>query len=216
MLSHPFKYVLILAAVITVVSYGCTGRRDYNVERKSPSGLYSVKVDVRVEDEPSLMAGFNEWGKIQFFKGQETLDVREWERKDNFESTFIDAHPVIEWLKDNLLYMGSDQSKQPFLDDIVVLNHSSEKLKYLSVSSDKDDELVVFDLPAREEVTLRATLVSEWLSSDGSRKYSLGYGGTSQSGKEFSNAIEFKQAKPRADGPIVFQILINDEDLQKR
>ena len=99
--------------ILAIIAIGLIGMscewlstRNYDVDKSSPNGVYRVKVAVRVEDEGDFAGHFTEQGKIQVLKGQEIVYHRDWNFRDNWESTFIDANPVIEWVGDNTLRMG--------------------------------------------------------------------------------------------------------------
>ena len=206
---------LFLIATFCVAGVSCKwlSRRSYKVDKPSPTGAYRVKVDVKVEDYYELLAGFHEWGKIELLKGDEIVDSRDWDINDNFETTFIDGTPVIEWTGNNVLRMGRRQEGL-FLDEVVVSNNTGENLKYVGISSDKHEELTVFDLAAGDRITLRSSPVPRWTDGNGSIKYTVGYGGKSQTGKGFSGFVDESQRKVSAEGPARFQIVIRQEDLR--
>jgi hypothetical protein len=210
-----------LALVLVLVGLSglsCEGRRtrNHNVDQSSPGGTYRVKVDVRVEEEGDIFGRFTEEGRIQFFKGQEVVDHREWERTDTFEPTFIEDMPVIEWEGEHVLRMGRERTKQPFMDELTVANNSGEHLKYISVGYVRFESFQVFDLAPGSEMTLRAS--PEFDLNRPADKYDsyVSYGGTARSGKEFSGFLENKQGRFLADGQLKFQITINPKDLRQQ
>lgn len=207
---------LLLIAAFCVSGLSCKwlSRKSYKFDKLSPTGTYRVKVDVKVEDYDELLAGFHEWGKVEFFKGDEILDVCAWDINDNFETTFIDGTPVIQWTGNNVLRMGGRQDRLPFLDEVVVSNNTVENLKYVNVTCGKHEGLTVFDLAPAEKITLRASPVSGWMDGSGSMKYYIGYGGTSETGKKFSGVVDEVQRTASADGSARFQIVIMREDLR--
>src|SRR5436190_6833001 len=126
------RSLIILTVIVTgTVGLSCEWLRtkNYNVDKSSPGGLYRVKVDVRVVDEGDLTGHFTDQGTIQFFKGGEIITKREWNYRDNWESTFIDANPSIEWVGDNVLRMGLSNAGQPFTDELIVSNMTKQNLK---------------------------------------------------------------------------------------
>ena len=199
--------------IVSLAGLSCQwlARRNYNVDKASPNGVYRVKVKVRVEKEGTLLGGFDEWGKVQFFRGQEVIDSNEWHRRDTFEPTFIEANPVIEWVGDNVLRMGLDSSAQPFLDDLIISNNTGEYLRYANVSYGRYEQFKVFDLAPGSLITLRA---SPGVTRDGVANHFLGYGGKTQSGKKFAGVIEQSKRKSPADGSLTFQIAVNPQDLK--
>ena len=184
-------------------------RRNYNVDKVSPNGTYRVKVEIRVEDDDSLMGGFNEWGKVQFLKGQEVISTNEWQRKDNFESTFIDANPVIEWVGENILRMGRDPAGQGFSNELIISNDTDESIRQVGVSRGKYEQFEVFDLGPRQQVSVRSY---PELNQDVSADYSLGYAGRTQSGRRFEGVLT--ERKPTGDEPVRLRINVKAQDLR--
>jgi hypothetical protein len=209
------RLLLIVILTLCVAGLSCKrlSRKNYKVDKFSPTGTYRVKIDVNVEDYPELMAGFHEWGKFELLKGDEILDSNAWDFKDNFEATFIDGTPVIEWAGNNVLRMGRGLEGLPFVDDLTISNDSGENLKYIHVSSDKHETLMVLDLAAADKITVRASPIPRWTDSQGAINYSLGYSGTSETGKKFSGALDESQRIAAADGAARFPIVIKREDL---
>lgn len=210
------RLILLLLVVSSIAGVSCKwlSRQGYSVDKLSPTGAYRVKVDVKVEEYYELMSGFHEWGKIEFFKGTEIVDSRTWDFNDNFEMTFIEGTPVVEWLGNNVLRMGGHQTGLPFLDEVVVSNDTDEILKYVSVACAKHEVLTVFDLAPKTTVNIRSSPVWGWTDVNGSLKYSIGYGGTSMSGKKFSGVVDDRQRTASADGSARFQIVVRPEDLK--
>jgi len=206
--------VIIVTFCVTGLSCKWLSRKSYRVDKVSPTGTYRVKVDVKVEDYDELLTGFHEWGKIEVLKGTEIVNSHAWDFNDNFESTFIEGTPVIKWEGNNVLRMGKRHEGLPFLDQVAVSNDTGENLKYVSVTCDKHEQLTIFDLAAANKITMRASPVSGWSDGNGSINYSIGYGGTSETGKNFSGVVDERQRTAFADGSARFQIIIRREDLQ--
>ena len=207
------RLLVILTLCVAGFSFQGAPRKCYKVDKPSPTGTYRVRVDVNVEDYPKLMAGFHEWGKVELLKGDEILYSNAWDFNDNFEATFIDGTPVIEWAGNNVLRMGRGIAGLPFVDEVAILNDSGENLKYIHVALDKHEQLMVLDLAAADKITVRASPIPRWTDSHGASKYSLGYGGTSETGKRFSGALDESQRIASADGAARFPIVIRREDL---
>lgn len=205
--------ILHLTVMACLSGLSCRGQtvRNYNVDKPSPGGAYRVKVDVRVEEEGDISGRFTEQGKIQIFKGQEVVYKHDWKRTDNWEPTFADAHPVVEWVGDTVVRMGQDASDQPFSDEFVITNNTDEYLSYVEINYGKYESLKVFDIAPGDEATLRA---SPRFKPDGSSNYSFGYGGATRSGKEFTGTGVDKQRKSPAEGQLKFQITITPNDLK--
>jgi len=206
------RLLLFALVVVSLAGLSCKwlSRKNYKVDKVSPTGTYRVKVDVNVEDDDYLMGGFHEWGKIELLKGKEVVSSREWNIKDNWEPTFIDANPVIQWVDDNVLRMGRDTSDQPFLYEVIISNNTGEYLKQMGVSNGKYEHFDVFDIAPKQQIILRASPNTPDVSSN----RSLGYGGKTLSGKVFDGATEPKQRKSPADGSLRFEIVINSSDLR--
>jgi hypothetical protein len=202
--------ILSLAAVAVVssaLSCGWLSAKNYNVDKTSPNGTYRVKVGVRVEEEGDLFGHFTERGKIEVFKAWEIIYNCEWKVRDNWESTFIDANPVIEWLGENILRMGLDRSNQPFSDELMISNDTDETLKSVEVSCGKYEQFRVFDIAPGGRIVLRP---APKLNFDVSGDFYLGYGGETQGGKKFAGALKQKQP----DSSIRLEITVNAKDLK--
>ena len=110
--------------------------------------------------------------------------------------------------------MGGRQDPLPFLDEVVIFNDTHENLKYVDVSCGKHEGLNVFDLAPGEKIAMRSSPVPGWTDSSGSMKYAIGYGGTSETGKNFSGVVDGSQRTASGGGSSRFQIVIKLEDLQ--
>jgi hypothetical protein len=148
---------------------------------------------------------------MQFFKGKEELYNYESEDSDQYEPTFRETKPVVEWISDSSFRMGEARSDQPFFDEINVTNETNEKLKYLSVGYGKNELFWIFDLASGASFDLRA---SPRFKPDGTSNYFLGYGGATWNGRKLEGTMEQKQRKEPSDGPLRFQITITSKDLR--
>jgi hypothetical protein len=202
-----FFSVVVLNLMVNLQNYNAD--QNLNVDKLSPTGNYRIRVDIHVEEEDDLAGHFNEWGKIQVFKGKEVIYANEWKRRDNWESTFIDTHPIIEWVGDNALRMGLDRSKELLSNQLVISNNTGEPLKHMSVGCGKYENFYIFDLPPNSQLTLYP---SPGLNPNPSKNYLLGYGGETQSGKKFEGVLEKK--KPLAGKSVRMEITVNDQDLK--
>ena len=207
------RLLLVALVFVSLAGLSCKwlSRKSYKVDKVSPTGMYRVKVDVNVEDDDYLMGGFHEWGKIELLKGEEVVSCREWNFKDNWETTFIDANPVIQWVGDSVLRMGDDTFDQPLLNDLIISNNSDEFLQHIGVSNGKYEQFYVFDIAPKKQITLR---LSPHIKPDGSSNYSTGYGGKTATGKVFDGVMEQKQRKSPVDGSMKYHIDINSNDLR--
>ncbi|MGI8917960.1 MAG: hypothetical protein ACR2H6_05110 [Pyrinomonadaceae bacterium] len=207
---NAFRFLFVSIGVLSFIT-SCDGLsgRNFRVEKISPEGAYRVKVDINVEDENDLFSHFNERGKVEVFKGQEVIYANEWQRRDNWEPTFIDANPVIEWISKNALRMGSERSKQLLSNELVISNNTNESISQMAVSCGKYENFYIFDIPANSRLSLNPTPA---LNADVSENDSLGYGGKALSGKNFSGVLEYK--KPPARNSVRLEITITTSDLK--
>lgn len=183
---------------------------NYNIDKTSPTGLYRVRIESRAEESTGT-SKYMEHVRFQFFKRQEIVHTYVWENSDQYEPSFRDTAPVIEWVDDNVLRKGEDSSNQPFHDDLIVTNNTDEYLKYVGVSYGRYESFDVFDLAPRGQVTL---LASPRFKPDGTSNFSLGYGGMTQSGQKFEGVMEGKKRSSPADGQHKLQVTINSNDLK--
>lgn len=213
-MSHMCKFLFLIIATITVYGLSCARQSGtlYEADKASPNGTYRVKVEV-VAEKPKGTRAYTEHGRFQFFKGQEIIETQEWENSDRYEPSFLDTTPVIEWLADNLLRMGQDRSNQLVYDELIVSNNTDEYLKYVDVSYGTFETFFVFDLAPGSRITLQGSSGFKQGVS-GVPNSSLGYGGKTQNGREFHGALNGRERKSPADGPLKFQIDINIRDLK--
>lgn len=208
-----YKYLLFIIVSVSLFGLSCgqSSKQEYDIDKTSPDGVYRVKIEVRAKP-PKGTRDYMDYAKVQFFKEQEIIYEYEWEQSDQFEPSFHDCYPVIEWTGDNVLRMGEDRSDQPFYYELIVSNNTDEYLKYFGVSHDRYESFEVFDLAPKSQVTLQA---SPGFNANGTiSDYVLGYGGMAESGKKFHGAMESKKRKSIAEGPLKFQITITSKDLQ--
>jgi len=205
MLARILIAVLVSASCF-IQACGWFSTRHYNVDKPSPTGMYQVKVAVTVKDEGDLVGHFTSQGSVQVLKGTETVYSQDLNYRDNWEPTFIDTNPVIEWVGNNALRMGGDNSRQPFTNELTISNETSEHVKHVGVSCGKYEGFHVFDLASGDRVVLRP---SPGLNPDTSGEYSLGYGVETLSGKSVQGA--FRQKQPNHS--IKMEIKIRPEDI---
>ena len=187
------RIILVLAiSIVSVCSVSCGlfGNKKLNIERTSPNGKFRVKVDVLVHDEGDFAGHFTEQGSIQVFKGQETIYKTDWNYRDNWEENFLDKHPSIEWVGDNILRMGRNTSGQPFTNELVILNDTDETLKHFGLSCGKFETFDIFEIGPRTQVILRP---APGLNGSVPGEFSAGYGGDTVSGKSFTGALTKQQ-----------------------
>jgi hypothetical protein len=210
-MSGTGKFLSIVVCVVSllVLSCGRASGQEYDLDKASPDGAHRVRIEVRAKP-PKGTRDHTDYAKVQFFKGEQAVHEYEWEQSDQFEPSFHDSYPVVEWVDNNVLRMGKEQSKQPFYDELVVSNNTDERIKYLGVDYGRYESFEVFDLAPGSHVTLRA---SPGLNGT-TFNYSLGYSGVTESGKEFTDTLEGKQRKSTDEGPLKFQITISSKDLK--
>ncbi len=209
-----YKYILVVfvlaACGFAILAGILASGQNHEVERTSPDGVYRVKIEVR-EETGTGTRDRNERLKIQYFKQGAIIHTYESVNSDQYEPSMRKGFQVVEWLANNVLRMGEERLNRPFNDEIVVTNAANENLRYVEISYGRFESLHIFDLPPRGHISL---LASPGFKQDGSSRYFLGYGGMSQSGKEFSGALESKPRKTPADGPLKFQITITTNDFR--
>jgi hypothetical protein len=196
---------IVTISLFTSCSWLATKR--YKTDKTSPNGTYRVKVDVQITDEGDWAGHFTEQGKIQIFKSQETIYHYDWNYRDNWEPTFINTSPSIEWVGDNVLRMGGETSRQLFSDELIILNNTDEPLKHVGVGCGKYEQFQVFDIAPHGQITLHTF---PGLNQDVSGDYSLGYDGETQSGKKFEGVLSQKQP----NSSLRLQITVNAKDLK--
>ncbi len=182
----------------------------YDVDKTSPNGVYRVKIQRR-EEEGTGTRDSTERIRVQYFKRQELVHSYESKNSDQYEPSLLEGLQVVEWVSDNVLRTGRERSDQPFNDELIIFNNTDENIKHVGVSYGKFETFRAFDLAPGSQVKL---LASPEFKPDHSSNYFLGYGGMTQSGKKFEGAMESKQRKSPADGPLKFQITIKAKDLR--
>jgi hypothetical protein len=210
-MSITYKLVILIIIAGCLLGFSCSrlSGRDYDIDKTSPDGTYRVRIEVRAK-APTGSRDYNEHARFQFFKGDEVVHAYEWEQSDQFEPSVQGLIPVVEWVDKNVLRMGAERTEQPFYDEVVILNNSSESLKHVGISYGRYEGFDIFDLASKSKVILHA---SPRFGPNGSFNRSLGYGGMTQSGKKFKGNREGRERKSPADGALNFQITINAEDL---
>ena len=208
--SLTHKLLSVVTAAVCLLALSC-GQQEYDVDKISPDRTYRARIEVRARP-PKGTRNYTEHVKVQFFRGGEIIHTYEGEESDEYEPSFQDLHPVVEWVDDKTFRMGEDRSNQPFYDELIVSNNTDQHLKYVSVSYAKDESFETLDLAPRSQVTL---LASPGFKADGAvSNYSLGYGGMTEGGKQVHGAVEGRKRKSPSDGPLKLQVTINDNDLQ--
>lgn len=203
MMLHRCQSLLPIVFALPALACPWQAGDNYSLDKRSPGGEYSVKVKVRAKTSTGTR-GYDDYAQVQFFRGQEVVHTYEWNNSDQYEPTFRESYPVIEWVADRVLRMGDDRSDQPFYDELIVSNKTDEQLRYVSVSYGRFELFWVFDLAPKSEVRLRA---SPAFKPNGSSNYFLGYGGMSRSGVKFEGPpMEKSRRKSPNDGPLTFRI----------
>ncbi|HXT64054.1 MAG TPA: hypothetical protein VN696_13530 [Pyrinomonadaceae bacterium] len=176
--------------------------RNYKFDKVSPNGTYRVKVNGSVKDEGDFAGHFTDQGELQILKGNEMIINTSWNYKDNWDPSFIDSNPIIDWVESNVLRMGTDISRQPFTNELTISNQTGEQLKYISINSHKNESFYAFDIAPGGSVTVRSSPGFDPSPID---KVSIGYSGETQSGKRFTGVLEQKQP----ENSIKLQITLN-------
>ena len=183
---------------------------NYSVEKTSPSGIYRVRVEVKAGPKKGTRE-YTELGRYEFYRRNELIHTYNWEESDQYEPGFKDLKPNIEWVADNVLSIGTRDTTQPFFDEIVLENQTDEILKYVSVGYGKGELFWLFEIKPTAKNLLHA---SPQFKLDGTSNYFIGYGGVTESGKQFEGTIEAKQRNSAKDGPLKFTIMLGPKDLR--
>jgi hypothetical protein len=187
MKAGTFALASVLAFSLSSPSCNWRPSRTLNLNKVSPTGEYRAKVNVLVVEQNDSFGGFSQSGKIQVLKGNEVIYERDLEYQDHWEPTFIDANPIIEWVDSNILRMGSDRSKESVSNHLVVSNNTAEVLSQMDVSCGRYESYLIFNVPPNSQLSLYPNL------NPNADEYGLGYGGQSQSGKNFSGVLRYKR-----------------------
>lgn len=199
-----------LTLLLGLLGGSCHRAKDEHIEKISPNGNYAVKVAIS-ELPPKGTRDQTEAVTISLFKGEELLYERKTEQSSQYEPSFRDIAPVIEWVNGSTLRMGEDTSDQSFRDKLIVSNETGQPLRYVSVSYGKYESFFLFDLPPNDEAIL---LASPRFKPDGSSNYFVGYGGKSESGKVFEGTMETKPRQSVSEGPKEIRVTIHTNDLR--
>jgi len=201
---------LIIPAVIFIASgsLSCQWLRtkNYHVDKPSPGGVYRVNVDVRVIKEWDLAGHFTERGRLQVSKSQDIIINRKWDYRDNWDPTFMDANPSIEWVDNNVLRLGRNNAGQPFTDELMISNLTTQNVKQLGINCGKYESFEVFDIAPGARVTLN---ISPALNPDVSGNIKVSYVGQTENGSRLNGLLEQKQP----NGPLKLQIIVSPKDL---
>ena len=82
---------------------------------------------------------------------------------------------------------------------------------YVGISYGKYQHFRLFDVMPGSQLKI---LALPDFKQDGTSNYFLGYAGRSQSGKRIEGTKESEQRKSPTDGPIKFEINVNERDLR--
>jgi hypothetical protein len=201
------RSIVVVVVLSCALSLSCGRTRKYNVDKVSPDGTYRVKVSGKVKEEGDFAGHFTDQGQLQISKGDEMIIDRSWNYRDNWDPSFIDSNPVIEWIGNNVLRMGTDISRQPFTNELTIYNQTTEQLKNIDISVHKNESFYVFDVAPGGSVIVRSSPGFDPTPID---KVWVGYGGETRSAKRFEGTLE----QPQPEHSIKIQITIRPEDLK--
>jgi hypothetical protein len=136
---------------------------------------------------------------MKYFKFDSVVASYENLNSDQYEPSLSDSIQRVEWLSNDVLVISKKLSRDPFQDDLLLTNNTSQTLKYVEVDYGRNQAFHVFDLAAGAHMSLSA---SPDFKKDGSSNYFLGFGGESSDGRRFEGTREAKQRKSPADGPL--------------
>jgi hypothetical protein len=211
--SYLNRVSFLIIVIIGLSGQSCESpsRFNYAIDSASPDGAYLLKIKSRAEP-PKGTSKYTEHVEIRFFKGEEVIYSYVWENFDQYEPSFRDTAPIIEWVDNNVLRMGEDRSDEPFFDELIISNNTDEYLKNVGVSYSRYESFDAFDLAPRSQIMLRAS--PGFKPSSGAPNWSLGYSGMTQGGRNFVGTMEGKKRTSPSDGPLKFLIAINPKDLK--
>lgn len=208
------RFLCLFVAAVCLLGQSCQdlskGEYNYNIDKPSPNGVYRVSIESRAIKVKSSNR-YSEQVRVQFFKERQIVHSFVWENSDQYELSFRDTAPVIEWIDNNTLRMGLDRSDQSFYDELILSNNTNEVLSHMEISYGRFESFDVFDLTPKSQITLRA---SPGFKPDGTSNSYLGYGGLTRSGKKFVGTLKQKERTSRSDGPFRFSITITESDLR--
>jgi hypothetical protein len=149
--------------------------------------------------------------QIKYLMSGKVINSNEWRNSDQYEPSLADSIQSVEWISDNVLRMGRKLGTQPFQDSLVVMNNTSQPLKYLELDYGKNQSFHVFDLAPGEHLLLSA---SPEFKEDGSSNYFLGFGGESSDGRRFEGTRETEKRQSPNAGPLRFEVTITPIDFR--
>jgi hypothetical protein len=207
--------VAILCAVIVgvgVALYSANSRifDDRSVvQTKSPQSTYTVLFELK-PGEANGLGWSTEFVKLKVTKGSQIFF-----EKDPFfagrelEPHFKGAYPVLEWINDSSLRMGSDLASQPFRDEIKLINKTKEKLDVVEIFYGKYERFLIFDLEPQVTLTLPA---SPQVSNNLPLAATVIYEATNFSTqRKRTKMIENFQRKDASEGPLKSVVKIVDD-----
>jgi hypothetical protein len=208
--KYIFLFLILIGLGVAGTSYIWQSGQKYEFDKTSPNGLYRIRVEFR-EEAGKGTREYTERLKIQYFKKEELIYTEESENPFQYEPSIRLDKGEVEWVSDNILRMGDDLSGQPFYDEISISNNTSENLKRIGIGFGRFEGFMAFDLAPGNHITLHA---SPRFKPDGSSNYFVGYSGITESGKTFQGRKEYIQRKSSTDGPLKFQITIDQNGLK--
>jgi hypothetical protein len=201
-----------LIAVIALLGllYIWQAGQKFEIDKASPDGRYRVKIEIR-EEKAQNSLGYTEKLNVQYWKGEEILLAYDGENSEQYEPSLRDGYQIVEWVDDNVLRMSRDRLNQPFYDSLIVANRTDEYIKFMNIGYGKGELFEILELAPNTQISLRA---SPGFYPDGSSRYFLGFGGMTQSGKNFEGVMEKQKRKSPDEGPFTFQISLQAKDLR--
>jgi len=202
---YIIAFIIVLSCLLNL-SCGWWRTRNYKLDKVSPNGTYRVKVNGSVKDEGDIAGHFTDQGQLQILKGEEMIIDQSWNHRDNWDPSFIDSNPIIEWVGSNVFRIGTEISRQPFTNELTISNQTGEQLKYIDITSHKNEGFYAFDIVPGGSVIVRSSPGFDPSPVD---KIFIGYGGETLSAKRFSGTLQQKQP----ENSIKLQITIRPEDV---
>jgi hypothetical protein len=202
----------LLVVAFSLILSACEGwsRKNYNVDKPSPTGTYRVKFEDTVVEKG--IGEFDEKGKLQILYEAEVVDSRSWDYSERWESTIAASHESIEWESNNVLRMGAKRDEKSLFDSLIISNTSAERIKYASILTDRYETFSLFDVPAGQEIVLKIDRLPSEAGKEGTREF-LSCNGKSSTNKRWSAKLRDVPGTVGNDGSTTFRIIIKQEDL---
>jgi hypothetical protein len=165
-LIRPILYVTF---ALVLLCQNCGNNENFSVRSQSPSGRYAVELVGTKKPAGALPGEFYlQQVRLTAFKDQKrVLEDDQFYSEDHYESPFLQAFPLQQWISDSILRLGEDDH-QPFRDEIALSNSAQQKINLLIIKYGKYERFLIFDLDPGSKVQLLASpqFNKEWAASE--------------------------------------------------